>query len=135
MNILFNFEFLIAEIYVSLCFLLLLVYGSFYYGKNIQYSIIYSSIFSFIGYIFINLEMQSILKYYKIVNILGGVLANSFFISFIKFFIIFLSIICLIISVSFIKNQNNIMFEYPILIGFASIGMLLVASSNDFLSL
>jgi NADH-quinone oxidoreductase subunit N len=79
--------------------------------------------------------VQSILKYFKVVNIFGGALVNSFFICFFKFIIVFFSLVCLIISISFINNVKNMRYEYSILIGFSCIGMIFLASANDFISL
>jgi len=69
------------------------------------------------------------------VNIFGGVLVNSFPISFIKLLIVLFAMLCLYSSISFLKDKNILRYEYSILLGFSVVGMLFLVSSNDFISL
>ncbi len=65
----------------------------------------------------------------------SDIFVNSIFTNIIKLFIISLSIGILYVSKSYIKNNNLDLFEYPILLLFAVLGMLFMISANDFLLL
>jgi len=60
---------------------------------------------------------------------------NSSFIKYFKFLIILGSAACLIISKNFFIESNLSIFEIPILILFSSLGMMILISSNDLISM
>lgn len=63
------------------------------------------------------------------------IFVNSVFTNVAKLFILGLSFAILYVSKSYVKNNNIELFEYPILMLFAVLGMLLMVSANDFLLL
>ncbi len=63
------------------------------------------------------------------------IFVNNIFTNVAKLFIIGLSFAILYVSKSYVKNNNIELFEYPILMLFAVLGMLLMVSANDFLLL
>ena len=63
------------------------------------------------------------------------IFVNNIFTNVAKLFILGLSFAILYVSKSYIKNNNIELFEYPILMLFAVLGMLLMVSANDFLLL
>ena len=63
------------------------------------------------------------------------IFVNNIFTNVAKLFILGLSFAILYVSKSYVKNNNIELFEYPILMLFAVLGMLLMVSANDFLLL
>ena len=63
------------------------------------------------------------------------IFVNNVFTNVAKLFILGLSFAILYVSKSYVKNNNIELFEYPILMLFAVLGMLLMVSANDFLLL
>ena len=63
------------------------------------------------------------------------IFVNNIFTNVAKLFILGLSFAILYVSKSYVKNNNIDLFEYPILMLFAVLGMLLMVSANDFLLL
>lgn len=67
--------------------------------------------------------------------VMNGMFDHDSFTFFIKFLIIAGLIVSLALSTQYLYQENIIKFEYPILILFAGIGMLLMVSANDMMSL
>ena len=65
----------------------------------------------------------------------GGVFIVNEFTVYIKTFVLISAISVIIISREYLKTQSIRHFEFPILIGMATLGMLMMISSNDFLAL
>jgi NADH-quinone oxidoreductase subunit N len=62
---------------------------------------------------------------------LDQMLINSTFTLFIKHIMIISLIICILVSLGYIKKEKIVNFEYYLLVAFASIGMLTIISAND----
>jgi proton-translocating NADH-quinone oxidoreductase chain N len=67
--------------------------------------------------------------------ILNNLLVIDFFTSFIKTILLFSSILCILMSFNYLEYNKINSFEYTILILFSILGMLLLVSSYDLLSL
>ncbi|HPD83135.1 MAG: NADH-quinone oxidoreductase subunit NuoN [Alphaproteobacteria bacterium] len=67
--------------------------------------------------------------------ILNGMFVHDRFTFFMKFLVISGLITCVTLSVQYLHQDNVVRFEYPILMLFAGVGMMLMVSSNDMLSL
>lgn len=67
--------------------------------------------------------------------ILNGMFTHDLFTFYMKFLVIAGLIASVTLSVQYLHQDNIIRFEYPILVLFAGIGMMLMISANDMLSL
>ncbi len=69
--------------------------------------------------------------------LLPGQLAihQNSYINFIKIVTLSLIIICILISSSYIKNENISKYEYYLILGLSAIGMMCIVSSNDLISM
>jgi len=65
----------------------------------------------------------------------GGFFVVDSFAFYMKILVIIASILALLMSDSFIKREGMARFEYPILICFATLGMLMMISADDLMSL
>ena len=65
----------------------------------------------------------------------SNIFVNSMFTNVVKLFVIGIAIAILYVSHGYIKNNQLNLFEYPILLLFAVLGMLIMLSSNDLLLL
>jgi len=65
----------------------------------------------------------------------GGFFVVDSFAFYMKILVIMASILALLMSDSFIKREGMARFEYPILICFATLGMLMMISADDLMSL
>ena len=65
----------------------------------------------------------------------SNIFVNSMFTNVVKLFVIAIAIAILYVSHGYIKNNQLNLFEYPILLLFAVLGMLIMLSSNDLLLL
>ncbi len=65
----------------------------------------------------------------------GGMFVSDSFGSFCKILILIGSAVSIIISVDYLERENLKRFEYPVLIVLATLGMLMMVSSNDLISL
>ena len=68
-------------------------------------------------------------------DILGGMLQASPFITFIRALLLVAAILTLILTVPWLREEENQRFEYPILVLFSLLGMLLLVSSGNFIAL
>ena len=65
----------------------------------------------------------------------SNIFVNSMFTNVVKLFVIAIAVAILYVSHGYIKNNQLNFFEYPILLLFAVLGMLIMLSSNDLLLL
>jgi len=131
-----NFIRLLPEIFLISVGLFLLLYGVLWNnskllkGTNILNQILGLSLFTIIISLFFifndKLESSNIFDTFLVVN-------DFSLIS--KMILLFSTIIVFIVSFYYIKNDKLNSFEYPILILFATSGLLLLISSNNFISL
>ena len=124
----FNPELYLPEITIFFGSLLCIVIGAF--SKNKKYNKVYIlSLFTllisgcFILFSDISFEGSS------------NIFVNTIFTNIVKLFVISISIGILYVSHGYIKNNKLNLFEYPILLLFAILGMLFMVSANDLLLL
>jgi NADH-quinone oxidoreductase subunit N len=139
----FNFEFLVPELFFSLMLLLLLFWGSFFQTKgassiSVEKPVTWLIIWLFLCFVFVNLSFGDLLvigdNNSLTVYLINGVLVLSPFTSFIKTCIGFFSF-CVLFAIFRFFNIGVIRrYEFPIIIGFASFGIILLVSSNDIIS-
>ena len=128
MEILKDFYLYMPEIIIFLGALVSIVSGAFFNNNKYNKVFILSIITLIISFIFI---------LYSDVdnNAASKLFVNSYFTNLIKLFTICISVTILYVSNGYIKNNNLNLFEYPILLLFAVLGMLILVSSNDLLML
>ncbi len=117
------------ELILALVAMTLLMIGSFYQKKSINLIITLS---------FITLIILSINELIPYEN--QTFAFNAFFIedklsSFAKFIIFFTSSLSIIMSANWLRNYDKSAFEFPVLILFSTLGMALMVSANDLVSL
>ena len=117
------------ELILAITAMTLLMIGSFYQKKSINLintlSFLTLLILSFNELIFNNIQIFAF---------------NGFFIedklsSFAKFIIFLTSALSIIMSANWLRNYDKTAFEFPILILFSTLGMALMVSANDLVSL
>ena len=123
-----NLNLYIPELIIFVGILVSILLGALYPEKKfhkVNTFSIFTLIISF-GYIlFTDLEAGSV----------ADIVYNSYFTNTIKLFILSVALIILYVSNSYIKNNKLNLFEYPILLLFTVLGMMLMISSNDLLLL
>ena len=124
----FNLELYLPEIIIFLGSLLCIVVGAFSKNKNYNKVYILSLATLFISGCFILFSDT----YFNGSN---NIFINSIFTNIVKLFVIGISIAILYVSHGYIKNNKLNLFEYPILLLFSVLGMLVMLSSNDLLLL
>ena len=117
------------ELILAITAMSLLMIGSFYQKKSINLintlAFLTLLILSFNELIFNNIQIFAF---------------NGFFIedklsSFAKFIIFLTSALSIIMSANWLRNYDKTAFEFPILILFSTLGMALMVSANDLVSL
>jgi len=73
--------------------------------------------------------------YHDTVVTFGGMFVSDSFGGFCKILILLGSAVSIIISVDYLERENLKRFEYPVLIVLATLGMLMMVSSNDLIAL
>jgi proton-translocating NADH-quinone oxidoreductase chain N len=138
LNILFtnNVEIFFTELYLISCILVLLIYGVCYTTSN-QYN--YPILIKNISWLSIQVLFISTLLIYNnpipILTIFNHVLIHDNFTSFIKIIILISTLICILMSFNYINTEKLNSYEYIILILLATLGMLLLVSSYDLISM
>ena len=68
-------------------------------------------------------------------NVLNGFYTSNDFTAFFKTLVLFLSSVLLYLSDAYLKKNNLLKYEFPVLINFSVFGMMVVISSNDLMVL
>ncbi len=124
-----NIMLLLPEIFLALTGLGFLIVGVFQ-GNRSTDVLAWSSCVSFV------IAGLLILQAGWVPNtILGGMLTFNAFSAIMKLLILLGLIVSLALSVKYLYRERIARFEYPVLVIFAGIGMLLMVSANSFLSL
>jgi len=131
-----NLEVFLGELYLSLSILSLLIYGVIYTtSKYYNYPILIKNV----SWLSVQVLLISILLIYNnpipTMTIFNHVLIHDNFTSFIKLVILSATVICILISFNYIKSEKLNYYEYVILILIATLGMLLLVSSYDLISM
>ena len=128
MNYFPNLNFYIVEVIIFVGALLSIVVGAFIKKNKFNKVSLLSLATLFVAFVLILLSDINNFNSNKI-------FVNNIFTNVAKLFILGLSFAILYVSKSYVKNNNIELFEYPILMLFAVLGMLLMVSANDFLLL
>ena len=128
MNYFPNLNFYIVEVIIFVGALLSIVVGAFIKKNKFNKVSLLSLATLFVAFVLILLSDINNFNSNKI-------FVNNIFTNVAKLFILGLSFAILYVSKSYVKNNNIDLFEYPILMLFAVLGMLLMVSANDFLLL
>lgn len=130
-----NFELLIPEFFITLIILLFLLFGTFYRkfdNKNIL-------IIKILNNLIIFLLLITLLLMFNTQNItitlMNGALYIDNLTQFIKSILIFTTIICFIIQLKYVLDQKMFFFEINILILISLLGLMLLVSSYNFITL
>ncbi len=123
-----NLNSILPEFILFICSMLLLVYGAFSNTKkfsNINLLTILSLLLCIISVFFVPDSG----------NIANNTFVNSLLTKYIKIFILLLALLAVYISLNYLKKNELNVFEYPILLMFSVLGMLVMVSSNDLIFL
>ncbi len=117
------------EILMAIFGMLLLVFGVIR-GKNSLRLVSYGSAIAmvFVAYMVLNLPVEQ-------ENAFQGLFVNEWFSSFMKVLILMGSVISIFLSLNYLENNNMNRFEFPILILFSTLGMMIMLSANDLMTL
>ena len=119
---------LLPEIIIFCCAILLLTYGAFSKNRsfaNVNLFTIFTLLLAAISLIFMNSETTAF----------NNSFVNNNLTIHIKLFVLIIAVVVVYISSSYL-NQNKLnLFEYPILLLFSILGMLVMISSNDLIML
>ena len=84
------------------------------------------------------LAVTGILVYLQPLNadpVINGFYTSNDFTAFFKILILFLSSLIIYLSDAYLKKNNLLRYEFPVLISFSVFGMMIVISSNDLMTL
>ena len=127
-----NFEILIPEFFITLIILILLLFGTFYKTINNKKILI----IKIINNLIIFLLFITLLLMFNIQNIsMNGTLFCDNLTQFIKSILIICTICCYIIQHNYIIQQKIFSFEINILILISLLGLMLLTSSYNFITL
>jgi proton-translocating NADH-quinone oxidoreductase chain N len=131
-----NFSTTFPEIFLVLAICLLLVYGVVF---STSLALNLPVMTRTIGWLTIQiLVIACLLVVYTPINeitLFNGVLYHDFFTRYVKTFILLAAIACLLSSFDYLKKEQVNAFEYFILLLIATLGMILIVSSNDLVSM
>lgn len=131
-----NFELIIPEFFLTTILLILLLFGVFYKkNQNIQKILIIKNITTIIIYLLLILLILTLNITNISNNLLNGVLIINNFTQFIKIILILSTIICFSIQQKYLIQQKIHSYEINILILIALLGLMLLISSNHFITL
>lgn len=120
---------ILPELFLACAGMVLLVAGVLRGNQSTRF-INRAAIFSFVIALFIMLGQKP-----EGVTILNGMFVQDQFTFFMKFLVMGGLMASLALSIQYLYQDQVVRFEYPILVLFAGIGMLLMISANDLLSL
>ena len=132
-----NFEILIPEFFLTTFLLFLLIYGIFFKkNHNNQKILINKNLNTIIIYLlFILLILISNIHFNILNTVMNGVLIIDTFSQFIKIILISCTIICFFIQQKYIIQQKINHYEISILMLISLLGLMLLVSSNHFITL
>lgn len=130
-----NFELLIPEFFITLIILFFLLFGTFYKNSDNKKILI----IKIINNLIIFLLLITILLMFNIPNIsmtlMNGVLFIDNLTQYIKSLLIICTILCYIIQTNYLIKQKMFSFEINILILISLLGLMLLVSSFNFITL
>lgn len=130
-----NFLFLIPEFFITLIILIFLLFGTFY--KNINNKkILVTKIINNLTIFLLLITLLLIFNIHNISNtLMNGTLYVDNLTQFIKFILVLCTLFCLIIQTDYIIKQKIFSFEINILILISLLGLMILVSSFNFITL
>nr|YP_009327226.1 NADH dehydrogenase subunit 2 [Aphanomyces astaci]AOQ30600.1 NADH dehydrogenase subunit 2 [Aphanomyces astaci] len=130
-----NFEILIPEFFITLIILIFLLFGTFYKNQNNK-KILITKILNNLIIFLLFITLLLIFNIHNTSNtLMNGTLYSDNLIQFIKFILILCTIFCLTIQSNYIIKQKMFFFEINILILISLLGLMLIVSSFNFITL
>ena len=130
-----NFEIIIPEFFLLTILLILLLFGVFYRkNQNFAKILIIKNITTIIIYLLLILLLLTLNITNISNNILNGVLIINNFTQFIKIILIVSTLICFSIQQKYLIQQKITSYEINILMLIALLGLMLLISSNHFIT-
>ena len=123
-----NFHSILPEFILFIGGMLLLMYGAFVKNKN-------SSNLNILTLLTIFIASISLLFVPDKSSIASSTFINSLLTKYIKLFILILAFLVIYISSNYLKKNQIYFFEYPVLLIFSILGMLVMISANDLIIL
>ena len=123
-----NFHSILPEFILFISGMLLLMYGAFVKNKN-------SSNLNILTLLTIFIASISLLFVPDKSSIASSTFINSLLTKYIKLFILILAFLVIYISSNYLKKNQIYFFEYPVLLIFSILGMLVMISANDLIVL
>ena len=123
-----NFNSILPEFILFISGMLLLMYGAFVKNKN-------SSNLNILTLLTIFIASISLLFVPDKSSIANSTFINSLLTKYIKLFILILAFLVIYISSNYLKKNQIYFFEYPVLLLFSILGMLVMISANDLIVL
>ena len=123
-----NFHSILPEFILFISGMLLLMYGAFLKNKN-------SSNLNILTLLTIFIASISLLFVPDKSSIASSTFINSLLTKYIKLFILILAFLVIYISSNYLKKNQIYFFEYPVLLIFSILGMLVMISANDLIIL
>ena len=123
-----NFNSILPEFILFISGMLLLMYGAFVKNKNFSNLNVLTLLTIFIASI-------SLLFVPDKSSIANSTFINSLLTKYIKLFILILAFLVIYISSNYLKRNQIYFFEYPVLLLFSILGMLVMISANDLIVL
>ena len=123
-----NFNSILPEFILFISGIILLMYGAFVKNKNFSNLNILTLLTIFIASI-------SLLFVPDKSSIANSTFLNSLLTKYIKLFVLILAFLVIYISSNYLKRNQIYFFEYPVLLLFSILGMLVMISANDLIML
>ena len=123
-----NFNSILPEFILFISGMLLLMYGAFVKNKN-------SSNLNVLTLLTIFIASISLLFVPDKSSIASSTFINSLLTKYIKLFVLILAFLVIYISSNYLKRNQIYFFEYPVLLIFSILGMLVMISANDLIVL
>ena len=123
-----NFNSILPEFILFISGMLLLMYGAFVKNKN-------SSNLNILTLLTIFIASISLLFVPDKSSIASSTFINSLLTKYIKLFVLILAFLVIYISSNYLKRNQIYFFEYPVLLIFSILGMLVMISANDLIVL
>ncbi|GIR09677.1 MAG: NADH-quinone oxidoreductase subunit N [Alphaproteobacteria bacterium] len=123
-----NLNSILPEFIIFISGMLLLMYGAFVKNKN-------SSNLNILTLLTIFIASISLLFVPDKSSIASSTFINSLLTKYIKLFILILAFLVIYISSNYLKKNQIYFFEYPVLLLFSILGMLVMISANDLIVL
>ena len=123
-----NFNSILPEFILFISGMLLLMYGAFVKNKN-------SSNLNVLTLLTIFIASISLLFVPDKSSIASSTFINSLLTKYIKLFVLILAFLVIYISSNYLKRNQIYFFEYPVLLLFSILGMMVMTSANDLIVL